>query len=66
MGCSTDSLWTVTNNRVIRVATKRKLVCLRTSLLFLQVSSLAILKQRGDGNGEEQRWTTVLRARAVG
>jgi hypothetical protein len=45
MGCSIDSLWTVTNNRVIRVATKRELVCLETSLLNLQVSSLAILEQ---------------------
>jgi hypothetical protein len=45
MGCSTDSLWTVTNNRVIKVAIKRELVCLVTSLLSLQVSSLAILEQ---------------------
>jgi hypothetical protein len=45
MGCSTNSLWTITNNRAIRVAIKRKLVCLGTSLLSLQVSSLVILEQ---------------------
>jgi hypothetical protein len=45
MGCSTNSLWTVVNNRAIRVATKRELVCLGTSLLSFQVSSLAILEQ---------------------
>jgi hypothetical protein len=52
MGCSTDSLWTVTNNRLIRVATKRELGCLGTSLFTSHFFSItARVPEGADGSG---------------